>query len=181
MKSDMKIDLPSGNGDIPKFQDIRFYETRSDLPKDLRVQVVELLSQTLVTTIDLKTQVKQAHWNVKGPNFYQLHLLFDEIATQIDDYVDLIAERITTLGGTALGTVRLAAQYSELREYPVEAINGAEHVTALTEQIAPYAQLVRTAIDQTTELGDADTADLYTEISRTVDKYLWFLESYLQA
>ncbi len=157
------------------------YPTRIDIPPEIRSQVIELLNQTLATTLDLKTQVKQAHWNVKGINFYQLHQLFDEIATQLEEYIDLIAERVTALGGVAMGTVRIAASQSVLPEYPFDVVDGKDHVIALADRMAPYAKVVRAAINQATELEDADTADLYTEISRTIDKYLWFLEAHLQA
>ena len=156
-----------------------FYPTRIDLAAEVRFQVVEVLSQTLATTTDLKTQVKQAHWNVKGMDFYQLHELFDEMATELEEYIDMVAERITALGGTALGTARTAATQSLLPEYPFDIADGIEHVTALAERFALYAKHVRAGIEQTDQLGDADTADLYTEISRTIDKRLWFLEAHL--
>jgi starvation-inducible DNA-binding protein len=158
----------------------RFYSTRIDLPEDTRSQVAALLNQSLATTLDLKTQVKQAHWNVKGMNFYQLHLLFDEIAGELEGYVDLLAERVTTLGGYAMGTARIAASESALPEYPLDIDDGRDHVVALADRFGIYAKSLRDAIAQTDGLGDADTADLYTEISRTVDMRLWFLEAHLQ-
>ncbi|ASC71286.1 DNA protection during starvation protein [Halomicronema hongdechloris C2206] len=157
----------------------RFYPTRIDLPQAVRSQIVAILNQSLAATLDLKTQTKQAHWNVKGPEFFSLHELFDEIAGELEGYVDMVAERVTALGGTALGTARMAVDASILPEYPMEAIDGQEHVAALAERFAIYAKHVREAIDQTDELGDADTADLYTEISRTIDMRLWFLEAHL--
>ncbi|HEY9827572.1 MAG TPA: DNA starvation/stationary phase protection protein Dps [Stenomitos sp.] len=157
----------------------RFYPTRIDLPAGVRSQVAALLNQTLATTIDLKTQAKQAHWNVKGMDFLQLHELFDELSTELEDYVDLVAERITALGGTAMGTARIAASNSLLSEYPFEAIDGPEHVAALADCYGIYAKHLRSGIEQTAEWGDADTSDLYTEISRTIDKRLWFLEAHL--
>lgn len=157
----------------------RFYPTRIDIAMDVRSQVAEILNQTLAATLDLKTQTKQAHWNVKGMDFFQLHELFDEMAGELEEYVDMVAERVTALGGTAMGTARIAASESILPEYPFDAIAGEEHVTALSERFAAYAKHVREAIDATDDLGDADTADLYTEISRTIDKRLWFLEAHL--
>ncbi|MGF1569954.1 MAG: DNA starvation/stationary phase protection protein Dps [Nodosilinea sp.] len=157
----------------------RFYPTRIDMAANVRSQIVEILNQTLAASLDLKTQTKQAHWNVKGMDFFQLHELFDEIAGELEEYVDMVAERVTALGGTALGTARIAAANSILPEYPFDAIDGSEHVTALSERFAAYAKHVRDAIDKTDNLGDADTADLYTEISRTIDKRLWFLEAHL--
>jgi starvation-inducible DNA-binding protein len=158
---------------------VQFYKTRIDLSADVRQGVVEVLSQTLAATLDLKTQAKQAHWNVKGLDFYQLHELFDELAGELEGYIDMVAERITALGATALGTARVAAEKSILPEYPLDAVDGIEHLTALTERYALYAAHLRTAIDRTDDLGDADTADLYTEISRTIDMRLWFLEAHL--
>ncbi|MBW4461894.1 MAG: DNA starvation/stationary phase protection protein Dps [Nodosilinea sp. WJT8-NPBG4] len=156
-----------------------FYPTRIDMTAEVRSQVCDVLNQTLAATLDLKTQTKQAHWNVKGMDFYQLHELFDELAGELEGYVDMVAERVTALGGTALGTARIAASESILPEYPIDAVEGAEHVEALAERFAAYGKHVRAAIDTTDELGDADTADLYTEISRTIDMRLWFLEAHL--
>lgn len=157
----------------------KLYSTRIDLAEDIRVKVIEILNQTLAATLDLKTQTKQAHWNVKGMDFYQLHELFDEMATELEEYVDMVAERVTALGGVAMGTARIAASESILPEYALDAVTGGEHVAALADRFGVYAKHVREAINTTDELKDADTADLYTEISRTVDKRLWFLEAHL--
>ncbi|WP_293124353.1 DNA starvation/stationary phase protection protein Dps [Microcoleus sp. bin38.metabat.b11b12b14.051] len=157
------------------------YATRIDLAAPIRDRAIGLLNQTLASTIDLKTQVKQAHWNVKGKDFYQLHLLFDEIASQVEEFTDLVAERITTLGGYALGTAIISAQQSELSEYPFDIADGTDHIIALADRLAIYGKSVRFCIEQTSVLGDADTADLYTEISRAIDKRLWFLESHLHS
>jgi starvation-inducible DNA-binding protein len=156
-----------------------FYQTRIDIALEVRSEIAKILNQTLAVTLDLKTQVKQAHWNVKGMQFIQLHELFDEMATELEGYVDMVAERVTALAGTPLGTARIAAANSVLPEYPLDAVDGKEHVTALAERYAIYAKHVREAIDTTGDLGDADTADLYTEISRDMDKRLWFLEAHL--
>ncbi len=157
----------------------KLYPTRIDLAEEIRIKVIDLLNQSLAATLDLKTQTKQAHWNVKGLDFYQLHELFDEMAGELEEYVDMVAERVTALGGTALGTARIAASESILAEYPLDAVGGVEHITALADRYSAYGKHVREAIDTTDELGDADTADLYTEISRTIDKRLWFLEAHL--
>ncbi|MDJ0577998.1 MAG: DNA starvation/stationary phase protection protein Dps [Xenococcaceae cyanobacterium MO_234.B1] len=162
---------------IPSKQ--KLYDTRIDIAEDIRVKVINILNQTLAATLDLKTQAKQAHWNVKGTDFYQLHELFDEMAGELEEYVDMVAERVTALGGTALGTARIAAAESILPEYPLDAVGGIEHITALADRYSAYGKHVREAIDTTDELGDADTADMYTEISRTIDKRLWFLEAHL--
>ncbi len=157
----------------------KMYPTRIDLPSHVREEIIGTLNKTLAATLDLKTQTKQAHWNVKGMDFYQLHELFDEMSGELEEYVDMVAERVTALGGTALGTARIAASDSILPEYPLDAVTGADHITALADRYAAYAKHVREAIDTTDDLGDADTADLYTEISRTIDKRLWFLEAHL--
>ncbi len=156
------------------------HPTRIDLSVETRLGVIELLNQTLAFTLDLKTQVKQAHWNVKGLDFYQLHLLFDELAGELEEYIDLVAERITALGGVAMGTVRVAAQVSQLPEYPFDVLDGKSHIVALADRYAVYGKLLRDGIAKTDELNDADTADLYTEISRGIDMRLWFLEAHLQ-
>lgn len=158
----------------------KLHPSRIDIPAATREQVIAILNQTLAATLDLKTQVKQAHWNVKGKDFYQLHELFDEIATELEEFIDMFAERITALAGVAKGTARVAAQNSILPEYPFDILDGLDHVTALADRFAPYAKHLREAIAKTADLGDADTSDLYTEISRTIDKRLWFLEAHLQ-
>jgi starvation-inducible DNA-binding protein len=156
------------------------YSTRIDIPAEIRSQVNALLNQSLATAIDLKTQVKYAHWNVKGKDFYQLHLLFDEISIEVEEFIDLIAERITTLGGEALGTARIAAERSELPEYPFDVVDGMDHVAALADRLAIYAKSLRQNIGKTEGLGDMGTNDLFVEISRAIDKRLWFLEAHLQ-
>lgn len=156
------------------------YPTRIDIPERVRTQIGEILNQTLADTLDLKMQFKQAHWNVKGMNFYQLHQLFEEIATKLEEYIDLVAERATALGLIAEGTVRIAAQKSRIPEYSLKVSDGQDHLTELAERLAVYAKSVRMAIAQTSDLGDRDTSDIYTEISRTADKYLWLLEAHLQ-
>jgi len=156
------------------------HRTRIDLPEQNRLQVIQLLNQSLATALDLKTQVKQAHWTVAGMQFYALHLLFDKIADEVEEAVDLIAERVMQLGGTALGTARVAAQHSTLPEYPHHATDGKQHVEALTERIGQFGNHVRGAIEKTGGLGDQTTSDIYTEISRAADKNLWMLEAHLR-
>ena len=155
------------------------YPTKNDLSEATRRQMVELLNARLADAIDLQTQTKQAHWNVKGPSFIALHKLFDEINEDVEDYVDLIAERAVQLGGTAEGTARSVARRSTLPEYGAKGEGGREHVLALSSALAAFGKLARAAIAQTSE--DADTADIFTEISRGVDKWLWFVEAHLQA
>ena len=157
------------------------HNTKIDLSKDAREKLIALLNSRLADASDLKSQAKQAHWNVKGMSFIALHELFDSIATLVEGHVDLIAERVTTLGGTAMGTVRLAAENSSLSEYPHEITDGAAHVDALSTALADFGKLVRKGIDEATDLGDQDTADIFTEISREMDKQLWFVEAHIQA
>ena len=157
------------------------HNTKIDIAKGKREKIIAILGQRLADASDLKSQAKQAHWNVKGMNFIALHELFDRIATELDPIVDDIAERITTLGGTALGTVRVAAQNSTLAEYPLEITEGSAHVDALSNVLADFGKKVRSDIDETDKLGDADTADLFTGVSRSIDKLLWFVEAHLQS
>jgi len=160
---------------------MELHNTKIDIEKGKREKVISILNQRLADASDLKSQAKQAHWNVKGMNFIALHELFDQVSSELDPHVDDIAERITTLGGVALGTVRVAAQNSSLSEYPLEISDGAAHVDALSNALADFGKKVRADIDATAELGDADTADLFTGISRSIDKMLWFVEAHLQA
>src|SRR5437667_1844056 len=157
------------------------FDTRNDLPANVRTQVIELLNARLADCTDLQTQTKHAHWNVKGPNFIALHELFDKVNEQVEDYVDEIAERAVQLGGVAEGTARMVAKRSSLSEYPANTVDGRSHVDALSSALAAFGTAVRKAIDQANELGDLDTADLFTEVSRGIDKWLWFVEAHLQA
>ena len=157
------------------------FKTKNDIPEATRVKAVELLNARLADCADLQTQTKQAHWNVKGPNFIALHELFDKINEEVEDYVDDIAERAVQLGGVAEGTARVVAKRSTLHEYPANAVGGHSHVDALSAALAAFGTAAREAIHQATELGDLDTADLFTEVSRGIDKWLWFVEAHLQA
>jgi starvation-inducible DNA-binding protein len=155
------------------------HPTRSDLPVEIRVYLIQLLQQTLVSTIDLRSQVKQAGWNVKGREYSQWHALFDTIITELDIYADLLAERIATLGGVVRGTVRVVALQSTLVEYPEDLVAGDAHVRALAERIAPYATALRADLTHAADVEDAVTAALYTDIVRGVEKRLWGLDAYL--
>jgi starvation-inducible DNA-binding protein len=157
------------------------FDTRNDLPARVREQVAELLNARLADAIDLGAQSKYAHWNVKGPNFIALHELFDKVAESIEEQIDTIAERITALGGRAHGTIAAVARTSSVRPYPEEIVEGLAHVEALSGALADYGAKLRGAIESADRLGDADTADLFTGISRETDKYLWFLEAHLHA
>jgi starvation-inducible DNA-binding protein len=157
------------------------FRTKNDLSEATRGKTVELLNARLADGIELQTQTKQAHWNVKGPNFIALHELFDKIGEDVTDYVDDIAERAVQLGGVAEGTARMVARRSSLSEYPANTVDGRSHIDALSSALAAFGTAARKAIDQANELGDLDTADLFTEVSRGIDKWLWFVEAHLQA
>jgi starvation-inducible DNA-binding protein len=156
------------------------FTTRIDLALEIRARSVELCNQLLADLMDLYSQVKHAHWNVKGPQFYQLHELFDELAEKLQAYADEVAERATQLGGMAQGTVRMAAAATRLEEFPLEVYGSMATVDTLAARYAAAAASTRAAIDQTQDDGDASTADLFTEVSRGLDKSLWFLEAHLQ-
>ncbi|HEY4644990.1 MAG TPA: DNA starvation/stationary phase protection protein Dps [Steroidobacteraceae bacterium] len=156
------------------------HQTRNDLPEKTRRRMADLLNARLADAIDLQTQAKQAHWNVKGANFIALHELFDDVAENIEGHVDTLAERITAFGGTAEGALATVAKRTSLDPYPAEAVDGLAHVAALAAALADFGRKVRRAIDDAAKLKDAGTSDLFTEISRDVDKYLWFLEAHVQ-
>ena len=154
--------------------------TRNDLDARLRERMIGLLNPQLADTLDLYTQVKQAHWNVKGPHFIALHELYDKLAEELEDPIDDIAERVTALGGVARGTARIAAGESRLPELPLASLDGLKLTALLADRYAALAKSTRAAIESADHAGDADTADLFTGISRGLDKALWFLEAHLQ-
>lgn len=157
------------------------HPTRIDLTEKTRRKVIATLNARLADAIDLQTQAKYAHWNVKGPHFIALHELFDDVAENIEEHIDTIAERITTLGGRADGSLDRVAKRTSLKPYPEDVSEGPAHVDALATALGDFGKRVRKAIDEAAKLGDAGTSDLYTGVSRDVDKYLWFLEAHLQA
>lgn len=152
-----------------------------DIAQQKREKLVRLLNERLADISDLKLQVKQAHWNVKGPNFIGLHKLFDEIEADVAEWTDLVAERAVILGGVALGTIQNINKTSSLPEYPTDIHAGRDHVEALTQALATTAKLFRAAIDECGELEDAASEDICTEITRGLDKYRWFVEAQIQA
>lgn len=164
-------------GDVMK---MIFHETKNGLPKKDRTESVMMLSKTLASTTDLYLQLKHAHWNIKGKEFIALHKLFDEIAEEIEDQVDVIAERITALGGTAFGTVQEVAKNTELRVFPTNVFYMEDVLEHLTHNFAILSELAREDIDHSDEIDDMATNDLYIDLVRTLDKNLWFLEAHLQ-
>ena len=157
------------------------YETENDLPENRRSELNLLMNQRLADAVDLQLQMKQAHWNVKGPSFIGLHELFDKVDEAVESYVDMIAERIVQLGGIAEGTVRVSAARSRLAEYPLDIGDGMAHVEAVARALSTFGHEARATISAADELDDADSADLFTEISRGIDKWLWFVEAHSQA
>ena len=157
------------------------FPTKNDLPEAARIQIIQALNLRLADAIALQTQAKQAHWNVKGPHFIGLHRLFDEVSSAILEYIDLIAERAVQLGGVAEGTAKMAVQRAQLKPYPLDISTGKDHCEALSAALATFGKGVRQGIDAASEAGDPGTSDMYTEISRGVDQWLWFVEAHLQA
>ena len=158
----------------------KMYETENDISLQRRTELNALMNQRLASAVDLQLQMKQAHWNVKGPSFIALHELFDKVDEAVEEYVDLIAERIVQLGGIAEGTVRAAAARSRLPEYPIGIAEGTAHVEAVARALSTFGKEVRSTIDEANALDDAATADLFTEVARGTDKWLWFVEAHSQ-
>jgi len=156
------------------------HKTKISIPEKKRVEIIDLLNSSLASVTDLYAQLKQAHWNIKGPEFIALHKLFDELAEEIEEQVDIIAERITSLGGTAYGTIQAACENTKLRTYPLDIFSAKDHLEHLTHNFAILGEIARKNIDETAELEDFGTNDLYIDLSRLLDKSLWFLEAHLQ-
>ena len=157
---------------------MKSYKTQNDVPSNAKTLAIQLLNARLADAIDLALLTKQAHWNIKGPQFIALHEMIDGFRTEVDGYVDTIAERAVQLGGTALGTTQVVASATTLPPYPIDIYAIQDHQAALIERYGKVANAVRAAIDATAEAGDADTADIFTEASRGLDKALWFLEAH---
>lgn len=156
------------------------FTTHNDLDKKTRDQMLALLNQNLADIFDLFSQTKQAHWNVKGSQFFQLHELYDKLAEELEDFADVIAERATALGGMAMGTVRMAAASSRLPEADPNAVSELDTVNELVKLYAVFGKNVRKAADDADKAEDMGTSDLFVDISRASDKALWFLEAHLQ-
>ena len=155
------------------------HPTHNTLSENIRTQAVELLNKHLAAAIDLHGQLKQAHWNVRGPSFIGVHELFDKVAGEAESYSDAIAERAAGLGGVAEGTVQIAVERSFLVPYPLRIADENQHIFAVAATLAAFGQSARDAIGQSETLGDSDTADLFTEVSRGVDHQLWLVESHM--
>ena len=156
------------------------HPTKNDLKSNAKSVAIELLNARVADCIDLALLTKQAHWNLKGRQFIGVHEMLDGFRTQVDAYVDTMAERVVQLGGTALGTTQTTAKSTGLPPYPVDIYSIPDHLHALIDRYGKAANNVRKSIDQSDEAGDADTADIFTEVSRGLDKALWFLEAHVQ-
>lgn len=157
------------------------HATRVDLKAKTRAKVVELINARLADAIDLRSHLRQAHWNVRGPRFIALHELFDELTAGLDAQIDDLAERAGQLGGVSIGLVRDVAKASSLPEYPRDAVSGSQHVDAVADSLATVANRCREAIDSSDKAGDTATADLFTGLTRFLDKSLWLVEAHQQA
>jgi starvation-inducible DNA-binding protein len=156
------------------------YKTQNDLSANAKSVSIGILNARLADSIDLALLTKQAHWNIKGPQFIVLHEMIDGFRTELDDHVDTMAERVVQLGGTALGTTQMVAKATTLTPYPTDIHKIKDHLAALIDRYGKVANSVRKAIDDTDNAGDVDTSDLFTAYSRALDKQLWFLEAHLQ-
>jgi starvation-inducible DNA-binding protein len=156
------------------------HKTRNDVPSNAKNAAMQLLNARVADTIDLALIIKQAHWNLKGPQFIAIHEMLDEFRAQVDEWVDTMAERVVQLGGTALGTSQVVAKASSVAPYPTDIYAVKDHLAALIERFGKVANTIRANIDEADEAGDPDTADIFTEVSRGLDKQLWFLEAHTQ-
>jgi starvation-inducible DNA-binding protein len=156
------------------------YKTANTMSKNMRAKSVVVLNRHLAAAIDLHAQVKQAHWNVRGPTFIAIHELFDKVADAVEEYSDTIAERAGALGGAAEGTIQIAVEHSFLHRYKLSVDAAEAHIAGVTAALATFGESLRSAIDETAAFGDADTSDVFTEISRGVDQQLWLVESHRQ-
>jgi starvation-inducible DNA-binding protein len=142
--------------------------------------VIALLNARLADTLDLVYQAKQAHWNVNGSDFFSLHELFDKVADELPEHVDEIAERVAQLGGVVEGTIRMVSARTSLPEMPREGTGGEVWVEALTRSLGIAGASMREAIDQSSDLGDQVTSDIFTGAARTIDKLTWMVRAHLE-
>lgn len=150
------------------------------LSGEVREQQISRLQQSLADIFDLKSQTKQAHWNVKGPHFHALHLMFDTFSGGLENYIDVVAERITALGGYVHGTARQSVKASSVQEYPNGITSGEDHLSALIDRYAKVGGSLREAAAKSDEIGDLASSDMYNDIIRDMDQWLWFMEAHMQ-
>jgi starvation-inducible DNA-binding protein len=156
------------------------YATGIDLQETKRVQLIQLCNACLAEAVDLQLHCKHAHWNVKGPNFIALHQLFDQVNESVEDYIDLIAERAVQLGGIANSTSHVVATWAHMPENDAQSPSEHDYIHSLSEALRSFGKIARNAIGKSSEIGDAVSADIFTEITRGVDKWLWMVEAHLQ-
>ena len=156
------------------------YATGIDLSEMKRAELIELCNACLAEAVDLQLHCKHAHWNVKGPNFIALHQLFDQVNESVEDYIDLIAERAVQLDGIANSTARVVTTWAHMPENDTQSASERDYVQSLSGALASFGKIAREAIGKSNELDDAVTADIFTEISRGLDKWLWMVEAHLQ-
>ena len=156
------------------------HPTKIDLPSNAKLAVIAILNENLANAIDLALATKQAHWNLKGPQFIAVHEMIDGFRSDLDEHVNTIAERVSQLGGTALGSLQAVSAGTKLKPYPTDIYTVRDHLAALIERYAIVANAARKAIDDTDEAGDPTTADIFTAESRMLDKALWFMEAHVQ-
>ncbi|MBO9655300.1 DNA starvation/stationary phase protection protein Dps [Rhizobium sp. BR 250] len=159
---------------------MKTHKTKNDLPSNAKATVIGILNESLASVIDLALATKQAHWNLKGPQFIAVHELLDTFRTQLDNHGDTIAERVVQLGGTALGSLQSVSSTTKLKAYPTDIYKIHDHLDELIERYGDVANMIRKAIDDSDEAGDPTTADIFTAASRDLDKSLWFLEAHVQ-
>lgn len=173
--------MPESPADLrSQTHNAQLHPTKNDTKSNAKAVSMEALQARLADGIDLALVIKQAHWNLKGPQFIGIHLMLDGFRAEVSEWNDMMAERITQLGGTARGTVQAVEKHTNLQPYPTDIYKISDHLQALIERFAAVANAVRKNIDETDEAGDAGTADLFTEVSRGLDKQLWFLEAHTQ-
>ncbi|UXM94967.1 DNA starvation/stationary phase protection protein Dps [Bartonella sp. HY329] len=159
---------------------VKMHKTVNNVPSNTKQTAIELLNKSLAALIDLGLLTKQAHWNIKGPRFIMVHEMLDQFRDDLDEHVDIIAERVAQLGGTAFGTTQSVNKDSLLKPYPTDIYKVEDHLEALIERYGEAANFVRKAIKDAADAGEDDTADIFTAASRTLDKNLWFLEAHVQ-
>jgi starvation-inducible DNA-binding protein len=155
------------------------YASRIDIADHDRKAAIQVLQARLSDALDLQSQLKQAHWNVRGIAFFGLHQLFDKVHDEVEGFADALAERITTLGGVADGRVQTTAATTQLYEYALQIQAGEDHLRAIAAVLAQFGKSLRSGVDAAAMIPDADTADLLTEVSRATDRQLWFVEAHL--
>ena len=156
------------------------YKSPSHLPEEARTKIADTLNARLADGLDLHSQIKVAHWNIKGPQFAALHPLFETFAVSLAVHNDTFAERAVTLGAKAYGTTRHVAKTSKLPDYPQETTRDMEHVKLLAERIEKYLEGLRESRGIAEKHGDTDSVDVLTQVITEFEKHAWFLRASLE-